>query len=575
MDQPMSRSAARAGHLLAWGGMCLAALLLVGCWGHQGKDKGTPARSKPVVWELTPEAQATYVYLLHDQAMRHEDEAELMEALRALRPFRPPVGVYVETAIWLMGRRSVEAESVVRMGLEDFPDNTSLNLLYAEMLQGEGHGSEAQALMEGFLRRFPDNVDAKLEYVLLLVKAGRHAEAEKVLRTVQDAGRSGLVEYYHARALIGMGRDQEAIPRLEKAIRKNPGFVEAMAELAFIYNQNKEYAKARRLYENMLKSDDAGPEVFLQLVSISLRMEQPRKAMEFLERSPERGPRLLYGAAALFFEARQYAYAEALLREIVQKNAATPEVAFLMAATVFEARHDMAEALRWLERIPPDAPQYERAILLRAQMFAEQDKNAEALQLVHDARMTNPGNKNYWDMEIRFLASVKGLPEACALAKEAHGQFPADADMAFMFASLLDETGNKKDAYAVMENILRDNPNHSKAMNYIGYTLAEESRDLERAMRLLTRAVELEPGADYIWDSLAWAQFKAGNTDDAWDSIVKATELNNTTDPTIWEHYADIALARGDKAAAQKGYARALDAKPGNSENIKDKLRGL
>lgn len=56
-------------------------------------------------------------------------------------------------------------------------------------------------------------------------------------------------------------------------------------------------------------------------------------------------------------------------------------------------------------------------------------------------------------------------------------------------------------------------------LNYIGYTLAEENRDLPRALKLLNRAIELSPDTDYMLDSLAWAYYRSGEYAKAWDFI--------------------------------------------------------
>ena len=62
-----------------------------------------------------------------------------------------------------------------------------------------------------------------------------------------------MVDYYHARALIGMQRRAEAIPLLQKAIQAMPDFVEALVELAYAYEQQKQWNEARTIYEKLLK----------------------------------------------------------------------------------------------------------------------------------------------------------------------------------------------------------------------------------------------------------------------------------------------------------------------------------
>ena len=59
------------------------------------------------------------------------------------------------------------------------------------------------------------------------------------------------------------------------------------------------------------------------------------------------------------------------------------------------------------------------------------------------------------------------------------------------------------------------NPNDSGALNYLGYWWADEGRNLEEAIELITRAVELHPDNGYYADSLGWIYFKIGEADKA------------------------------------------------------------
>jgi len=126
-----------------------------------------------------------------------------------------------------------------------------------------------------------------------------------------------------------------------------------------------------------------------------------------------------------------------------------------------------------------------------------------------------------------------------------------------------------------MESILKKEPDNFQALNYVGYTLAEENRDIERAIELLTKANALAPRQFYILDSLAWAHFRAGHLDQAWNLIREATQIDTTDDATVWEHYGDIALAKNIKSEAKNGYKRALAGNPANAADIRKKLESL
>ena len=77
-----------------------------------------------------------------------------------------------------------------------------------------------------------------------------------------------------------------------------------------------------------------------------------------------------------------------------------------------------------------------------------------------------------------------------------------------------------------------------------------------------TLSLELEPDADFILDSLAWVHFRRGELDDAWEQIQKALDASDKDgpgDPAMFEHYGDIASARGDRESARHGWQKALE----------------
>ena len=279
--------------------------------------------------------------------------------------------------------------------------------------------------------------------------------------------------------------------------------------------------------------------------------------------------------ASMFMDSRHYLQAESLLKQIVADGGAPGDVYLLLADLAYEQRRDLSMALSWLDKMPPTSKSSGRARLLRAQLLAEAGQNDNALKVVRQGRKDFAEIPDFQEFEIRLLARQKQMTDALKVAREAVKTWPDNTDLAFLLGSLLDETGDKKGAFTVMEGILTSHPDNYQALNYVGYTLAEESRELERAVKLLVRANELSPDQAYIVDSLAWALFKSGRLEEALSEIRRAVKLGDQVDPSIWEHYGDIAQRMGLKDEARKAYQKALDLKPANAETLRQRLSTL
>ncbi len=562
------------GALTLGGALSFSLLTFGGCsFAQTGKDSplyGIEIRETET--ELSPGAKRAYAYLLYSRALAGEDEAGLLRAAPLLRDIGASPQVWLEGAVWLMTRGTPAVLPFAQEAVNACGDNVSLNLIYAEALAANGLNEKALQLMRDYLQRHPDAMDARLELALLLVKCSRFEEAERILLAITGKERTPMVEYYHARALIGMQRNDEAVEHLKIAVKENPSFTEAMLELAYLYERRSEYEKARTIYERLLRRNVSPEKIVLRLITLSLRMKQPEKALSYMKYGPDNDA-FRITAAGLFMEERHYLQAEGLLKQVAASGNATADVFLLLADLSFEQRRNLQQACLWLDKVPPE--EGDRALLLRAQLYAQDNQWDKALEYLRQGIAAYPDKPVFGLMEIRMLYSRDRKDEARTAAEQAVKRWPDDEDIAFIYGSLLDEQGKKKEALAVMEQIILDHPKSHAALNYVGYTLAEQGRDLDRALELLRRADELDPGQAYIMDSLAWAYFKKGNIDEALKQIRRAVAAGDTVDPAIWEHYGDIAAKAGFKDEARKAYTNALAGKPANTAAIKKKLSQL
>ncbi|MDE5832921.1 MAG: tetratricopeptide repeat protein, partial [Desulfovibrio sp.] len=518
--------------------------------------------TRPVEETLSPQAAETYAYLLFIQALLDEDEAALLDVTPELAKTSAPLNVWVDGGVWLMGRKSPNAAVFLENALAIYPEDLSLNLLYSESLAQHGMTDKGVRRMRDYVDSHPKALDARLQLALLLVKDKKFEEAQELLNAIPAGETDPLIPYYQAKALVGMDKKPQAIPYLKRVIKAMPEFIEPLAELVQLYEEEGNYREARATCERLLKVlKNSSPEVSLNLINLSLKMKQPDKAAEYARKGPDTIPFKLR-AANMLMESRHYLQAENILKQVAGRDDAPYEVYLMLADLVFEQRRNLKAALEWLDKTPADSKGIAKARLLGVQLMAEAGKYAQALEAADKGIAEYPDMPEFWDMKIRLMAREKKTEEALAVAREATKKWPDSTQLAFLLGSLLDERGLKKEAFEVMEGILLKQPENFQALNYVGFSLAEENRDLQRALKLLARADELSPNQAYIVDSLAWALFRAGRGEEALKEIRRAVGLGDTPDPAIWEHYGDIAVQQGEKEAAKKAYRNAIELKP-------------
>ena len=551
-------------------GMVCAALavqMLTGC------ARSTPQEA--TLWELSPEAQHTYATLLLDQSIRNDDREGVLEAARLLLTMEDRAQPFVDAAAWLMlNRETSEARKLLEQAVKRVPGDLGLHLLLAETWLEQGDNDQALRILQDFRRNSPDSELVQQELGILYVKTGHFKQADAIFSALPQRLRTSFVRYAHAQALAGLNQPRKAIQQLRLAVQESPEFLDAWFELARLLEADRQYSEANEIYNSLIEQDPDNPDIWIRMVEGQIRAGKPDKALEYAQTGPATyGYRLT--AATLFLDAKLYTQAESLLEGLKSDPNAPDEVNFYLAAIAYESHKDVQETLNYLEAIPSENRFYDRALRLRIQLLHDQGHYDDAMQLIQQGQSQFPTERDFRLMEIHLYLLQERYREALTAASAAQAIWPSDDEIAYVYGSVLDSLGRKRDALAVMEEIIARSPEDYQALNYVGYSLAEQGKDLDRAITLLSAALKQAPDHAYILDSLAWAHFRRGEIAEAWKLVSRATSLPDGGDPTIWEHYGDIANAQGLKKEARIGWERALDLDHPNPEIIRNKLNSL
>jgi len=65
-----------------------------------------------------------------------------------------------------------------------------------------------------------------------------------------------------------------------------------------------------------------------------------------------------------------------------------------------------------------------------------------------------------------------------------------NTDLLFSLGVVLDKLGENEKCIEHMELVIRIEPNHAEALNYIGYTYADKGINLDRAQELIEKAIK-------------------------------------------------------------------------------------
>jgi len=461
-----------------------------------------------------------------------------------------------------------------------------------------------------------DNVpQQRMAYALLvesLVQANQPAEAEKALREILTFDPTSLEARLTLADLQGRRGDAKAVlETLRGAPEEARDDPRLKRQIAWALYQNGELEEALAAVDSLAGKDpDSNALALLKglIVAAQGRNDEAVSLLGKVREAQPKDPAVALALARVMQRAGQRDAAAALLLELAGalerdgKAAESQEVRLEAAQVYFDGKQwgKVEEALRPLLASTDEAV-HGQAVLLQADALAKDNRLDEALALLGGAKdsvavaskraelLARAGRAEEGE---RLFAELAGRNDAAALAaaqayqrldryqesiplleKLAAGH-PDQAVTGFLLGAAYERTGQRDKAVAEFRRVLQVEPDFHAALNYLGYTFAEAGVNLEEALTLVSRAVALEPDNGAYVDSLGWAYYRLGRTEQARSYLERAARLE-PEDATLQEHLGDVYVALGQTERARQAYQRALALAGENAEQVRRKLDGL
>lgn len=364
---------------------------------------------------------------------------------------------------------------------------------------------------------------------LALALAGDFVSAEAILAGDGNGplhlGRSGLLA--HAQILAQIDRVPEAIALLDAALAS--GLPDAtVSDLRDRLAAGEEVA-----FDQITGARDGAAEAFLTLAEALGAQQADRLALIHARLAAQIRPDLM--------EAR------------------------LIAAGALALEAQYALATEALSEVPPTSPWFVTAEIRRANtQGAAGDPEAEiatleALAATHGDRIEVQGALgDALRAQERFAEAAEAYGRAIALIEAPQ---PAHWVLYYSRGIANERAGNWDAAETDFRTALELQPGQPLVLNYLGYSLVEQGRNLDEALAMIEQAVAGQPDDGYITDSLGWVLYRLGRYDEALGYMLRAAELE-PTDPVVNDHLGDVLWMADRKREAVFQWRRALSFGP-------------
>ena len=236
------------------------------------------------------------------------------------------------------------------------------------------------------------------------------------------------------------------------------------------------------------------------------------------------------------------------------------------------------EAISVLKAVPVSSPYHASAMGQLAWIYARQDDRDKALDAAARAAALEGGRMV--DVEIgdvyRSLedyAAAEAVLLRVRASDRAQGR-EEDWRVTYALGACRHQLGKWELAETDLKRALDLAPEQPQVLNYLGYSWVDRGENIDEAFRLIQTAVDLQPGAGYIVDSLGWAYYRLGRYEEAVTYLERATSLD-PDDPVINDHLGDAywRIGKRDQARFQWERVKLFDPPEELLHDVDRKLR--
>lgn len=380
--------------------------------------------------------------------------------------------------------------------------------------------------------QFPQQRAVHYSLIQLLEQSDRPEEAMAQLNAYRTLhGNSSRIMLLQAQLLLKLQRIEDAVSTLAAGIEAYP--------------------------ENRLLRFNYG-----RILVQTRQLKEAREQFALLAVMAPDDYETLYSLALLDLELDSVDTAKQLLNKLLQANYRPNETHYYLGY-IGQTQGDTEEAIKHFKQVGTDYTNYLNAQRQVIRLLIADGAYEDAHAWVSTAAAGNPQLELVLvTVETEALMSAGRLELAEALLSTNIGKYPNNADLLFARALLSEQMGDMVKSEADLRRVIELLPEDARALNHLGYTLADGSDRHAEALGLLERAIAISPDDPAILDSLGWAQYKVGHYEDALNNLQRAFAA--FPDAEVAAHLGEVLWTMGRQRDANRIWDTSLRDNPGS-----------
>ncbi len=422
------------------------------------------------------------------------------------------------------------------------PDSKPARLRKAELLLDIGYRegnkekiAEGRSIADAVLATDPNSADAMFVKAKMDMAEGHQAEAATELRHALDIRPDwAQAKFLLGSALFFQGDRNGARAEVTRALEIDADLIEARKLLTSIQASLGEDELAIEEGRKVLRESPDDVKVRILVAQSLVRRQRFQEALKELEQIPEpkRDAETVYAFGRVYLalgkidEARErFEAADAMLPN-------QPDI--LNSLLIIDKRNNqMATSLQRLERAVAAAPNNAKIQHLYGLALAYAGRPTDSERALKRSIELDPNDVASYQTLAQLLAVTGRRDESLETYKKALAARPDSAALNLILGSLYEGGGDTDKAIEHYQKAVELDPNLAAAKNNLAYLLAEQGKDLDRALDLAQEAKAGLPDNPNAADTLGWVLYKKGVASAAVGYLREAEGGTPPDDPSL------------------------------------------
>ena len=446
--------------------------------------------------------------------------------------------------------------------LELDPEASTIIVSMAECYWKLGKAKKSEELLFNALNINPKDNDAREILANQYIYQNKHDKAIEQYRVLAENAVEGNTKYLIALAKLVLSQNNinESISLFIKAYEKDKSRIDILEEAANLSLRSRQLEKATNLYKQLIDIDKNNSyylSTYIDLIVMSGDYDNGIVALKSLIDIEGETTERLSQLGILYYNTNRTVKAKPIFNKLISMDHFDATTMHFLS-NIYIEQGILDSALIIANKIIDHHPSDHRGYLDAALTELNNENPIGAIEILEPVNRTF---HNEFSIQYLLGSSYQQLEEydkATVVLRQSLKIYPESRGARHTLAIASDALNYWNESDSLYEGLIESDTNDVQALNNYSYSLVERNIQLNKALAMAKKAIELEPNNAAYLDTIGWIYYKMDNVEKALSFIRKSVELDNNN-AVVLEHLGDVLFSNNQIEEAMLFYLKALD----------------